>query len=330
MFYLKRGIPVKKLWMAATAVVLPAALAACGAAPKAAGVHGAANVAYAGSLQDVNDVSIGPAFQHATGNKYQGQGGGSFGVAQEIASKTIAPNVFESVGYAPIQVLEPKFTTWAVSFAASPLVLAYNPKSPFASQLNAIRTGKEPLKDVFTLMANPQFHLGRTNPNTDPQGQAFYMMVELAQQQYNLPSSIPGRVLGALDNPHQIYSETGILSLLQSGGLDASSAFLSEAVQRHLDYIALPNSLNFANPADNKTYAQASVKLDNGSVVHGSALTVDITTLGKPAPAAVAFIRYVLSRHGQTLMKRGGYDVFAPLWLGQRSAVPSGLTGLIK
>ncbi len=316
--------------MAAAAVVLPAALAACGTQPKTAAVHGTANVAYAGSLQDVNDVRIGPAFQRATGNQYQGQGGGSFGVAQEIASKTIAPNVFESVGYAPIHVLEPKFTTWAVSFAASPLVLAYNPKSPFASQLNAIRTGKEPLKDLFTLMANPEFHLGRTNPNTDPQGQAFYLMVELAQQQYNLPASLPNRVLGALDNPHQIYSETGILSLLQSGGLDASSAFLSEAVQRHLDYIKLPDTLNFANPKDNGVYAKASVKLDNGSVVHGSALTVDITTIGKPAPAAVSFIRYVLSRHGQALMRKGGYDVFGPLVLGRRSAVPSGLTGLLK
>ncbi len=316
--------------MAATAVVLPAALAACGTAPKSAAVHGTANVAYAGSLQDVNDLSIGPAFQRSTGNKYEGQGGGSFGVAHEIASKTIAPNLFESVGYAPIQVLEPKFTTWAVSFAASPLVVAYDPKSPFAPQLNAIRSGQKPLKDLFSLMANPRFHLGRTNPNTDPQGQAFYMMVELAQKQYHLPSSLPSQVLGSLENPHQVYSETGILSLLQSGGLDASSAFLSEAIQRHLDYIKLPSSLNFANPADNAAYATASVKLSNGTVVDGAALTVDITTIGKPAPAAVSFIRYLLGRHGESLMKKAGYDVFGPLPLGRRSAVPSRLTGLLK
>ncbi len=310
-------------------------LSACGttssvSAAKANGGHGLANVAYAGSLEEVNNLQMGPAFEKATGDRYQGQGGGSFGVAHEIASKTLAPNVFESIGYAPIQDIEPKFTRWALGFAASPLVVAYSPHTPYAAELTAIKDGKKPLKDLFALMAEPGFHLGRTNPNTDPQGQAFYMMVELAGKKYGLSQKAVSQILGPLDNSHEVYSEEGILSLLQAGGLDASSAFLSEALQRHLDYIALPASLNFAEPGESAQYASASLTLGNGHTIHGVPLTVDITTVGHPTPAALSFVQFVLSNKGRHIMKKEGYSVFTPELSGSRSAVPAGLKAEVR
>jgi len=286
---------------------------------------GLVDVVYAGSLEALNNLQIGPAFEHATHFHYQGQGGGSLGMAQEIKSLTLAPNVFESIGYAPIQVIEPQDTTWAVSFAASPLVVAYSPFSKFAKELNAIRHGRRPLKDLFTLMASSDFHLGRTNPNTDPQGQAFYMMVELAVKHYHLGSHAVSRILGSLDNPQEVYSEEGILTLLQSGGLDACSAFLSEAVERHLDYIALPNWLNFAVPNQARSYRQATLALSNGHTVRGQALTVDITTVGNPTPPAVALIHFVLGVQSAKIMRINGYRVFSPIVLGKKADVPKSL-----
>lgn len=310
-------------------LTITVAIAGCGHPPattsQGSSTHGLANVAYAGSLQVLNNQLIGPAFSKATGNTYRGQGGGSFGMAQEIRSKTINPNIFESIGYAPIQVIEPQSTKWALAFAASPLVVAYSPHSPYAAELNAIKAGRRPLKNLFALMATPGFHLGRTNPNTDPQGQAFYMMVELAAKKYGISAQQVSKILGPVDNPHQIYSEEGILTLLQSGGLDASSAFLSEALERHLDYIALPSDLNFASPHQSAWYHHASMTLSNGSRVYGSLLTVDMTTVGKPTPAALSFIHYVLGAQGSRLMRKAGYRVFSPQWLGQRQAIPASL-----
>lgn len=305
-------------------------LSACGATSHSQAKNaGPVHVVYAGSLQNVNNLQIGPAFQKATHYPYQGQGGGSFGMAEEIMSHSIPANVFESVGYAPIQRLEPKQTTWALQFATSPLVIAYSPTSKFASQLNAIRDGKKPLRDLFLLMAQPSFHLGRTNPNTDPQGQAFTMMMELAQRQYNLPAHFAHTILGSLDNPHQVYSEEGILTLLQSGGLDASSAFLSEALERHLDYIPLPASLNFADPKDAGIYRQVSLQLSNHTVVRGTPLAIDITTVGHPTPGAVAFIRYVLGKSGTEAMHRDGYTTFSPTLQGSRNQLPQALAKLV-
>jgi molybdate/tungstate transport system substrate-binding protein len=233
--------------------------------------------------------------------------------------------VFESIGYAPIRLLMPRYTRWGIQFASSPLVIAYNPHSRYASVFSAVKDGKAPLSQAFRAMEQPGFRLGRTNPKTDPQGQAFYMMVELAAKQFGWPATTVSRILGQPDNPHQVYSEEGILSLLQAGGLDASSAFLSEAIERHLPYILLPNTLNFADPAEATWYHQASVSIGPHQVVRGAPLTVDITTVGPPSPAAIGFVRFVLSPRGQQLMRENGYSVFAPRILGQKRQVPQAI-----
>jgi len=327
-----RGTSLIGTWV----VALCMAVAACGSSghpatpAKPSGsatrpkVSGTANVAYAGSLLLLNEKVIGPAFSRATGYAYQGRGGGSFGVAREILSGEIAPNVFESIGAAPIALLEPKLTSWYVQVAASPIVVAYNPNSPAAPRLRAIARGRKPLSDLFGLMAEPSFHLGRTDPNTDPQGQAFYEMVKLAQARYHLPSTTVARVLGPLDNPSQVFAETALEARLQAGQLDAASAFLSQAVQLHLPYIALPPAINFGEPSLASTYARATLTLTDGAHVHGVPLVVDATVLGDhDRAAAAAFVTYLLSGAGRRAFQQGGYSLVAPKLLGNASAAPT-------
>lgn len=322
--------------MGVVAVVGASALgaAACGSGSPAAStsttspapqkVSGTANVAYAGSLQLLNEKVVGPAFSKATGAGYQGRGGGSFGVAQQIVSGEISPNVFESVGAAPIAVLEPKFTSWYVQVAASPIVVAYNPNTPFAPQLKAIAAGKKPLSELFALMEQPGFHLGRTNPNTDPQGQAFYEMVELAQARYHLPATTVTKVLGPLDNPAEVFAETALEARLQAGQLDAASAFLSQAVQLHLPYITLPSAIDFGDPALSSIYAKATLTLTGGKSVHGVPLVIDATVLhGQDQAAATAFVAYLLSPAGRDEFRRGGYSLVTPRLFGNTSAAPT-------
>lgn len=302
-------------------------LTGCGPVASTGSPPATVQVAYAGSLALLNEQAIGPAFHRATGYAYQGRGGGSYGLAHELSSGTIHADVFESIGYGPIAALATHSPGWAVQYAASPLVVAYNPRSPYAGQLNAIRAGREPLSALFTLMATPGFHLGRTNPDTDPQGQAFLMMLQLAVRQYHLPANLYTRIIGSPQNSRQIYSEEGILSLLQAGGLDASSAFLSEAVQRHLSYIKLPAPLNFGDPAEAAWYRTAHLTLSSGRVVTGKPLTIDITALGRhPSPGALAFIRFQLSARARRLYTQMGYTLLPATVVGQSSRAPAGLT----
>jgi molybdate/tungstate transport system substrate-binding protein len=278
---------------------------------------------FAGSLEQVNNQYFGPAFEKSKHIRYQGQGGGSYGMAHEIASHSIPADVFESIGQGPIQAAGKSADPWAIAVASSPLVLAYNAHSPYAAELNLIRRGKKPFRDLFQILAKPGFKLGRTNPNTDPQGQAFVMAMDLAQKLYHLPTGMPKQILGPTTTGSEIYTEEGILSLLQSGGLDASSAFLSEAIQRHLNYIVFPSKLNFSNPKDVRWYHQAYVKLSNGQIVHGTPLAIDVTAIGRPpSSGAVSFIQFLLSTQGQSLFRQEGYTVFHPYVVGQTHALP--------
>lgn len=318
----------RSLWVKATLGIVVLLLAACGAATSASsgevdGARGTAVVAYAGSLQLVNEKVVGPAFSHTTGYGYQGRGGGSFAMASEVQAGVIDPGVFMSVGAAPISRLEPRRTRFYVELFSSPLVVAYNPHGPYAAQLAAVADHRRPLADLFTLMAKPGFRLGRTDPATDPQGRAFVEMVQLAQGTLSLPPGTARAVLGPVDNPSQVFAETLLDAQLQAGQLDAASAFLSQAMQLHLPYIALPQTLNFGNPRDGRRYAAARAVLASGQVVHGVPLVVDATLLDRRSPAAVAFLRYLLSPAGRAAYARAGYTPLPPRIVGNRADVPA-------
>lgn len=293
---------------------------------------GKANVAYAGSLQLVNDSVLGPAFTKATGIAYQGRGGGSFGVAHLIASGEISPNVFESIGTAPYEQMGNKKATWAVGFASSPIVVAYSPSSPYAAELKAIAEHKKPLSDLFTLMEKPGFHLGRTNPETDPQGQAFILMMHLAEQQLHLPAGTANKILGPNDNASQVFAEEAILSRLQSGQLDATSAYLPQAVQHHLPYITLPASMNLGDPAEKATYASAHMKLKNGKEVTGSPIEVYVTTVpgATNQQEADKFVAFLLSKQGRDIYKKNGFTLTPFLTWGNASDIPTAIRTELK
>lgn len=312
-----RRLPDRTLRGGAAAIAL-VLLAGCGssAVPKPS-----VQVAYAGSLAYLMDQQIGPAWQKSTGIKYQGRGGGSFGLAHEIASGTIPADVFLSIGTAPIADVG-KRAQWAVTFATAPLVVVYNKKSPFASQLEAIQSGKKPIQALFHLMADPGFHLGRTNPVTDPQGRAFYLMVTLAQKLYGLSPSLPGQILGSPTNPKEVFSETGILTQLQAGNLDAASAFLPEALERHLPYITLPPALNFSRPRDVALYHQASMNIPSVGTVHGGLLTVSGTVLtGAQEALGNRFFTYLVSPTSRAVWTKDGYNWIPFEYLGK--AIPA-------
>ena len=299
-------------------------------ASASASVTGTANVAYASSLEYLNENVVKPAFTAATGAGYSGTGNASGTLESDIASGEISPNVFESVGSDNITPLEPKFTKWYVPYAGTSMVIAYNPKSKYASEFKAYADGSKPLSTLFsTLLQTSGLKLGRTDPNTDPQGRDFIYMLELAQAYYHLPSDTMAKILGTSDfgtaSSSQIYAESSLDSTLQSGQLDASSAFVTQAIELHLDYIPLPVQINLGSAALASTYGTATVKLENGMTKSGSPQVIDITTIGTPTPAAIAFIKYTLSPAGLAQYKAGGFQLITPTVVGDKSSVPAAI-----
>jgi molybdate/tungstate transport system substrate-binding protein len=293
---------------------------------------GTASVAAASSLEYLHEKIVGPAFTKAEGYKYSGQYNASGDLESDIASGEISPNVFESVGGDNITPLFPKFTKWYIQYAGTSMVIAYNPKSKYAADFKAYADGSKPLSGLFTLMQAPGFKLGRTDPNIDPQGRDFIYMLELAQSHYHLPSDTVAKILGTSDfgssSSSQIYAESALDSVLQSGQLDASSAFITQAIELHLDYIPLPPQINLGDQSMAAQYQKASVTVtSNGTKTtkHGSPQVIDITLIGKPAAAGTAFVKYTLSPAGRALWKQGGFTLLTPTVTGDSSAIPAAI-----
>jgi molybdate/tungstate transport system substrate-binding protein len=291
---------------------------------------GTANVAYASSLTFLNEKVIAPAFKAATGFGYSGTGNASGTLEADIAAGEIQPNVFQSVGSDNITPLEPKFTNWYIQYAGTSMVVAYNPKSKYASQFKAIADGSVPLKNLFTLLQTPGLKLGRTDPNVDPQGRDFIYMLELAQAYYHLPSDTVAKILGTTDfgtaSSSQIYAESSLDSTLQSGQLDAASAFVTQAVELHLAYVPLVPQINLCCSQYASQYKTAKVTLANGMTKSGSPQVIDITIIGKPTDAGIAFVKYTLSPAGLAKYKAGGFTVLTPTVTGSTSSVPSAIS----
>ena len=293
-------------------------------------MSGTANVAYASSLTYLNEMVVKPAFTAATGAGFSGTGNASGTLEADIAAGEISPNVFESVGGDNITPLQPKFTKWYVQYAGTSMVVAYNPNSKYASQFKAIADGSKPVCDLYTLLQTPGLKLGRTDPNTDPQGRDFIYMLELAQSYCKLPSDTVAKILGTSDfgtaSSSQIYAESSLDSTLASGQLDAASAFVTQAIELHLAYIPLVPQINLCCSQYAALYKTATVKLANGMTKSGSPQVIDITIIGKPTDAGVAFVKYTLSPAGLALYKTGGFTVLTPTITGSTSSVPAAIS----
>jgi molybdate/tungstate transport system substrate-binding protein len=281
-------------------VVLTGALAAatgCGgsssAAPSTATASGPVDVLYAGSLVGLMEKQVGPGFGKATDYTFSGFSGGSTALAAQIKGKVRAADVFVSASPAADQMLMGGGgpVTWYATFAGSPLVIGYNPKSRFAADLT-----KGPWYSVLT---EPGFLLGTTDPATDPKGKLAAQALTAAGTSQHLPA------LGALaTDPDVVFPEETLVSRLQSGQLDAGFFYSSEATAAGIPTVP----------------------------VTGQDLTASYTvTVVGGAPhekGAEAFVRHLLGPQGLAALRQDGFTLTTPPTV-TGSGVPAGLADVL-
>ncbi|PLZ02860.1 ABC transporter substrate-binding protein [Burkholderia sp. WAC0059] len=271
-------------------------------------------VTYAGSMGVVMDHALGPAFAEEAHVRYEGQGEGAYGMARLLASKKIVADVFVSITPGPMQILkDANLIDRAVPVASTSMVIAFNPKSRFAAQLAA--SGKPGGTPWWQVLQTPGLRFGRTDPQSDPQGQNIIFSLMLAQKYYNQPD-LEKKILGDTLNPQQVFAEGGLLTRLEAGQVDASSGYESAVISAKLPYVELPDEINLSNPADaSNWYDTVSFDLTDPSgkvrTLHPEPLVFYAAVL-KNAPnpqAAARFVDYMLSPQGQALFRQRGYGV---------------------
>jgi molybdate/tungstate transport system substrate-binding protein len=329
-----RAVPMR--WRAAITLSIVGVLAAaCGSgssvvtsttAPAAA--HGTAAVACAGSLLKLYEDTLGPAFKTATGDSFGGPPcAGSLALASEILANEINPGVFVAVGAHAIKELFPtNRAKFAMSVAADPLVIGYSSKSRYYTQLNEVRSGKMSLAYLWSLFATPGFKLGRTDPTQDPQGIFFILESMLAQKVLNLPAGEADQALGItpsspFGNKSQMLDEDALPTDIATGIVDAGTEYLPEAKQYGLDYITLPDTLNFSSPAEVSLYSTVSLDV-SGTVQQGEVIYLNValvspkkgtTFTAADETADQAFATFMVSSTGRSILANVGYRLVPPV-----------------
>ncbi len=290
------------------------------------------SVLYAGSLVNLMEKKVGPAFTQATGYPYQGEGKGSTALANEIKGKLRAPDIFISasatVDKSLMGATNGNYVSWYAPFARTSIVIGYNPSSKFASDLQAAANGSKPW---YQVLEEPGFRLGRTDPALDPKGVRTIIVMELAEKYYNQPTLVQ-KILGSAENTGQIFPEEELVARLGSGQLDAGFFYLNEAKESNIPYITLPDQINLGDPGQNSYYAQASyTDPKTGTVTKGSATvyTITIPNTSKNMAGAIAFVNFLFSQQGESILTGDGLTLVTPTVSGDASAVPGQLQSIL-
>ncbi len=264
----------------------------------AASGSGSVTVLSAGSLQTLMQSDVAPAFLSATGYTLNDISEGSTAIASSIKAGTQVGDVFISASPAVNATLEDSangdWVSWYGTFGQSPLLLGYNPKSSFA---HALKT--EPWYDV---VGQPGFRLGRTDPTTDPKGVLAVNALTAAAKKYEKPA-----LLAQTTSTTDVYSETSLLGELQAGQLDAGFFYGVEAAAAGL-----------------KTTVPIT-----GVPKQEAAYTITILNKAPDETAAVAFVKFLLGKKGQEILKQNGITPVVPPQVTGKAHVPATLKGTL-
>lgn len=266
-----------------------------------ASAAGTVSVLYAGSLVNLMEHRIGPAFDQASGDRFQGYAGGSNLIANQIKGKLRQGDVFISanpkVNASLMGSANGDWVSWYISFAQSPLVVGYNLSSKFAADFKT--------KPWYQVLSEPGIRLGRTDPKLDPKGRLTLDLMKQAETVYKSPD-LSQRVLGAPENPDEVLPEETLVGRLQSGQLDAGFFYSTETSDAKIPAISLP-----------------------AAIAPRAVYTVTIVRDAPDPDGADRFVTFLLGADGQNLMRSHGLDLQKFALTGTANSLPTNVRSLV-
>lgn len=263
---------------------------------------GSVNVLYAGSLVDVMEHSVGPAFQRATGQHFRGYAGGSKLLANQIEARLRHADVFVSANPKVNGLLmgpaNGNRVAWYVSFAESALVIGCSPRSRFAADFKS--------RPWYQVLEEPGIRIGRTDPKLDPKGTLTVQLLKRAEAFYRQPG-LARRVLGPENNAAQVFPEEALVGRLQSGQLDCGFFYSTETADARIPAVSLPQSI-----APKAVY------------------TIAILDDAPDRQAADEFAAFLLGASGRRLLSEHGLSLQPLKLVGDAASVPRSVRSLLQ
>ncbi len=269
------------------------------------------DVAYAGSMTAMMEGPVKSGAAQTLQIDMHGRPQGSDALAKLIVGGSIAPDVFLPVTPSPMMtVITAGKVHMATPIARTEMVIAYSPRGKYAQAFADAAAGKRGAMPWWQILQQSDVRFGRTDPASDPQGRNIIFTLQLAEMYYNRPG-LAMKILGQTANPAQIFGEPSVEARLQSGELDAASAYKIQPGPFHLPYVTLPEAINLGNDAMRSAYAHASLDLA-GKTFHPEPLVYYAAVLDA-APQrekAMAFVSW-LSGAAQPIFRQAFYDAAA-------------------
>lgn len=264
------------------------------------------DVAYAGSMGSMMEGPIKSAAARTLKIDFHGRAQGSSALAQLIVGGSIRPDVFIPVTPGPaLTILRAGKADSAQPIAHTEMVIAYSPKSRFASRFDAAAKGKE---DLWKILQEHGLRFGRTDPVTDPQGRNIIFTMMSAAKVTKQPDLVE-KILGPAINEKQIFTEPTVMARLQSGELDASSAYKIQPGPLNLPYVPLPAEINLSG--QNVRAEHPDITLSVGGKSYTPEPLIYYAAVLKDAPnakGAAAFMEWLIRNEAQAIFRKYNYD----------------------
>lgn len=254
---------------------------------------------------------------------------GSRKSARKVSELKKSADIVAVSDYAVIEeLLMPEFAEWYIMFARNEMVIAYNERSKFASEISR--------DNWFEVLLRPGVEYGHSDPNIDPCGYRSLMVWRLAERYYQRPGLFKS-LKEHRPRKNIRPKETGLIALIEAGELDYMFQYRSVAIQHHLKFIELPKKLNLSSIDHQDFYRQVELKISGKrpgdfTVVKGRPIIYGIT-IPKNAPnprMAKAFIRMLISKEGQRIMSECGQPPIVPARASDVKRIPRGLRDLVQ
>lgn len=245
---------------------------------------------------------------------------GSLVCARKVTELKKPCDIVASSDYFVInELLIPKYASWSIRFATNEIVIAYNSKSKYSSEIDSSNWRDILLrKDVI---------FSRSDPDSDPCGYRTVITFLLAEKYYNDPG-LSDKFM-TKNREYIRPKEVDLVALLESNAIDYMFQYKSVAIQHKLKYIKLPERINLAVPANNDYYHTVSTVVVGSTpgskmTVNGDYINYSLTIL-KDAPDkedAVKFVEFLLSPEGTEIFRKNGQEPIIPFSTEQPDKIP--------
>jgi molybdate/tungstate transport system substrate-binding protein len=248
---------------------------------------------------------------------------GSIVCARKITELKKPCDIIASADYFLInELLIPDYTKWSIKFATNEIVIAFQEKSKFASEIDSVNWTDILLRDDITY--------ARSDPDSDPCGYRSVLAFKLAEKYYNKPGLAERLISKNMDFIRP--KEVDLVALIEANAVDYMFQYKSVAIQHNLKYIELPDYINLGNPAKNDIYNSVSLEVAGSTpgskmTVEGEYINYSLSVISDAVnwDGAIDFVSFLLSNEGMEIFRKNGQEPIIPFSTEQPDMIPEKL-----